>query len=72
MKTPDLEWKYIEYATTLRMTKNDKVGFIGFLIKTYLRMKLKNRLVRVINDFEENNITRKQYEHYSKVIKSAL
>lgn len=74
MRTPELEWKYIEYATQLRMLKAGTYGKSIFLwlVRIYLVVMLKRRRRRIVDDFKDSKLTLEQYNGFTKLIDNSL
>lgn len=70
MKTPELEAKYQVFAIELRRIKNGDYGhnIFYFVLRTYLRVSLELRLIRLNKDFEYGRINKAQYMYYKEII----
>lgn len=77
-KQPELEAKYQVRSVELQRFKNGQVdvklrhNVWYFIQRTYWKLSLRLRLIRLKYEFEENLITREQYDNWKEIIHLAI
>jgi hypothetical protein len=73
-KTAELEPKYQVFAVELRKIKDGRYGhnLWYWILRLYLNVSLRIRLSRLNEDFNDNKLTRDQYNSFLSIIKSAI